>query len=480
MVREGCREVEMVQRNANPDQLQAATAGPAAARAGALAAALQHLRGRRFAEAMAAAEPWVADEDGALLHALALAGTGAAEAAAPALARIARANPGHNHPLQDLLPLLAATDWVPHLRAGLRLLPDDVRLLGLLGAALAQTGPLSEAIAAFQRATALHPGDAGAWSNLGKALSAECRFTEAEAAFGAALRLRPGNAQFEVNRAAMLLKSGRLAEGWAAFRARHSLPGRPPAPPGPRLDRLEGVKNRRILLVQDEGLGDTLQFIRYARLLAARGAVVLAHLPQTLVRLIRTAPGVSAVSSGAILPRYDAWCPIMDLPALFGTTLETIPGGIPYLQADPVPLPPGRKVGVVWAGDPAGLLDRSRSMDPSALEPLRRVPGMTWVSLQYGCPAPNWMLNPMPAVTDFAGTASVVAALDAVVSVDTAVAHLAAAMGKPVLLMDRYDNCWRWLSGRDDSPWYPGLRIIRQTQPDDWSNVIAETAVYSR
>ena len=446
-----------------------------------LRAALALLQGRRFAEAERAAAPWAGDADGRLLHALALAGSGEVAGAAPLLARIAAENPGRDHPVQDLLPLLPPEAGLAHLRAALLLRPDDWRLLTPLGVVLSTVGPMAEAVAAFERVTALRPGDPVAWSNLGKAAAAQCRFAAAEAAFARALVLAPADAQIAYNRAVLLLKAGRLLEGWAAFRARHALPGRPPALPGPPLDTIE-VAGRTVLLIHDEGLGDTLQFIRYAPLLAERGARVVAWMPPALARLIRTVPGVADVVSGRLLPRYDAWCRLLDVPGLFGTTLESIPGGAPYLgpaadrPAEPGAAAPGvREIGLVWAGDPRGLLDRQRSLPVDALTPLGAIDGVRWISLQKDAAAPGWM-RPMPPVQDLADTAAIVGGLDLVVSADTAVAHLAAAMGKPVILLDRYDNCWRWLSGREDSPWYPGLRIVRQTGPGDWAGVIGRVA----
>lgn len=437
----------------------------------ALRRAFTCLQARRFVQAMEAAAPWKDDADGALLYGLALTGSGAVEDAAPILARIAAANPGRNHPVQDLLDLLPHGTGLPHVRAALREMPEDPRLLATLGALLSETGPMAEALDAFARVTRLTPRDPIAWSNLGKALSAECRFEEAEAAFATALLLAPGNARIGYNQAAMLLKAGRFAEGWAAFACRHALPGRPRPLPGARLSHLD-VAGRTVLLQHDEGFGDTLQFIRYATLLAERGARVLAQMPPPLARLIGTVPGIADVVSGPVLPSYDFWCPLLDLPHLFGTTLDTIPGGVPYLRAEPARLPPGRNIGLVWSGDPKGLLDRIRRVPVEALGPLRAIPGVTWVSLQKDVAAPDWMLDPMPGVRDFADTASIVAGLDLVISADTAVAHLAGGLGKRVILLDRHDNCWRWLSGRDDSPWYPGLRIVRQQTPGDWGGVV--------
>ncbi|MBV8912871.1 MAG: tetratricopeptide repeat protein [Acetobacteraceae bacterium] len=439
-------------------------------RADELRTAFAYLQARRFEQALAAARPWAADPQGGLLHALALAGSGAVEEAAPLLARIGAANPAARHPVQDLLGLVPGGAGLAHVRAALRHAPDDPRLLALLGAQLAETGPMAEALAAFRRVAETRPGDAESWSNLGKALAADGRFAEAEAAFATAVRLAPTDPRIAYNRAVMLLKAGRLVEGWAALRVRHALPGRPPPLAGRRLEDLD-VAGRAVLLTHDEGFGDTLQFIRYAPLLAERGARVIAWMPPPLGRVVAAVPGVAKVVTGPALPRFDLWSPLLDVPALFG---DLVPAAVPYLRADaPAPaLPPGRKIGLVWAGDPAGLLDRIRSMPVSALEALRNLPAVRWVSLQKGATAPGWMLDPMKGVRDFADTAAIVAQLDAVVSVDTAVAHLAGGLGKPVLLMDRHDNCWRWLHGREDSPWYPRLRIIRQETPGDWAGVV--------
>ncbi len=361
---------------------------------------------------MAAAARWTQDPAGALLHALALAGSGAVAEAAPLLARIAAAHPAANHPVQDLLPLLPPEAGLAHLRAALQERPDDPRLLACLGAALTETGPMADALAAFRRVTELRPGDAAAWSNWGKALAAEGRFAEADTAFATAARLAPADPRIAYNRAVMLLKAGRHSEGWAALRVRHALPGRPPPLPGPLLRDLD-VAGRTVLLRHEEGFGDTLQFIRYAAPLASRGARVIAAVPAPLQRLLRSAPGVAEVVGPSDLPRYDLWAPLLDVPALFA---DHLPADVPYLRAaQPGPaLPPGRKIGLVWAGDPNGLLDRSRSMPADALLPLRTLPGVTWISLQKDVRPPGWMLDPMPGVRDFADTAAIVAQLDAV------------------------------------------------------------------
>jgi hypothetical protein len=203
--------------------------------------------------------------------------------------------------------------------------------------------------------------------------------------------------------------------------------------------------------------------------------------------------GIAEVAtSGAGLPPFDYRCPVNSLPYVFDTSIETVPADGAYVSADraltaewAARLPPGPRVGLVWAGEPgssdpeARALDRRRNLPFKMLLPLTVTPGVSFISLQTG-PARSQIAggihDPMGAVRDFADTAAIIANLDAVISVDTAVAHLAGAMGKPVFLLDRYDNCWRWLYGRGDSPWYPTLMIFRQAQPDDWLGPVTQAA----
>jgi hypothetical protein len=269
----------------------------------------------------------------------------------------------------------------------------------------------------------------------------------------------------------------------------------------PALSDLPDLAGRTVLAVHEEGFGDTLQFLRYLPLLARRGVRVLMVAPTELTRLLRAVPGIAAVvSDAAELPDYDYHCPFFSLPRAFATTLETIPAAIPYLHADPalaaawaarLPGAEGAlRVGLVWAGQArpwlSGFttLDRRRSMTLADFTPLARIQGVRFVSLQKGTPAreaatppPGLDLHdPMGAAKDFADTAAIIANLDLVISVDTAVVHLAGALGKPVFLLDRYDACWRWLSGRDDSPWYPTLRIFRQKRVGEWGPVMRRVA----
>jgi hypothetical protein len=242
----------------------------------------------------------------------------------------------------------------------------------------------------------------------------------------------------------------------------------------------EDPTGRTILLHAEQGYGDTIHFVRYAPLVARRGARVILAVQAPLLRLLRAVPGVDrVVSIGGALPPFDFVCPLLSLPRLFATTLDTIPPPLPY--ADPFPAGPDApdrlRVGLVWAGNPYFPLDSQRSLPDSALEGLAGIPRVQFYSLQMlksSLPPNLGMIDLMEGVQDFADTAGRLAGLDLVIAVDTAVAHLAATMGKPVWLLSRFRGCWRWLHDRADSPWYPTMRIMRQTRPHDWSGVLAE------
>jgi Flp pilus assembly protein TadD len=467
---------------------------------------------------------------------LAIGARGDDAAAAPVLNRVAQARAGYAHPCADLAQILAAqgkTELVEaQYRACLALTANDLRLRYSLatflrehgegdaavlvlapavachsenaeahdqmGSALAEAGRFAEAAAAFRRAVALDPEQAVFWANLGMMLKVEGDFGASLEAYGQALSLAPDNRQIRVNRAVARLHAEWFAEAWQDEDWVLAEPGRTTLPPEsllPRLSRLPDLSGRTILVVQEEGLGDTLQFLRYLPRLAARGARVVAAVPPVLTRLLRSVPGVADVPDGdAPVPRHDFHCSFNGLPRAFETTLETIPCDVPYLAADPAlarewaaRLPGGEtwRVGLCWAGQArpwlSGFvgLDQRRSTCLATLARLSAIPGVRFFSLQKGPAAqethtaPFDLLDVMDEANDFADTAAIVANLDLVISVDTSVVHLAGAMGKPVFLLDRYDNCWRWLSGREDSPWYPTLRIFRQQQSGDWAPVIA-------
>jgi Flp pilus assembly protein TadD len=506
-----------------------------------LGQAMAALEAGRFREAEAVAGGWVAREpgdlDARLLLGLAIAGRGEAAGAAPLLQAVAEARPGFAHPCRDLArlcpdaPSLVAAQY----RACRALAPTDRKLgyayadflLGcenpaaaaavlrgvletapafgiahnLFGMALYDLGDIAGAVAAFRRATELDPEEAAPWANLGMALKVEGRFDAALAACDRAVARAPGDPQIRLNRAVALLRAGRMTEAWPDYEARMALGGAR-LPMVLLLPAVAGLNlsGRTVLVWHEEGFGDTLQFCRYIRLLAVRGARVVAWVPAELARLFATLDGVAEVLTGTpALPPFDWHCPFFSLPRAFATTLHSIPNHTPYLRAESalaaawaarLPRQGDVRVGLVWAGQARPwvasftALDRRRSTSLATLAPLGAVAGARFVSLQKGPPAaearcpPDGLdvFDPMGGVTDFADTAAIIAALDVVVSVDTAVAHLAAAMGTRVLLLDRYDSCWRWLAGREDSPWYPSLRILRQPASGDWASVVARAA----
>ncbi|MCW2247238.1 tetratricopeptide (TPR) repeat protein [Azospirillum fermentarium] len=351
-----------------------------------------------------------------------------------------------------------------------------------LADAVKGTGDYATACRIYERSLCLDPADAGVWFNRGVTLGDDGRREEAIAAYDRAVALDPARPGPRFNRAHRLLQAGRWPEGWRDWDARLAeavaVPRR-----GRPLWRGEAMAGRTLLLYAEQGHGDGIQFSRYAPLAAARsGARVVMECPPALVRLFRRLPGVDAVYPLEQAPDFDAVAPLMSLPGLFGTTPDTVPP--PVLP--PVPrsaaIPPGRRrVGLVWrSGDDTG--DPRRSLPPEALAPLLAVPGVDWVGLQMGPAAGTvpGLPDGTEGIADFADTAQRMAGLDLMVSVDTAAAHLAGSLGLPLWVLLRHDACWRWLEGRDDSPWYPTARLFRQTVPHAWGPVVESVAAALR
>jgi tetratricopeptide (TPR) repeat protein len=375
--------------------------------------------------------------------------------------------------------------------------PDCAGAFYNRGNVLQELTRLDEALVSFDKALTFKPDYADAFNNRGVALSILGRPAEAEASFRGALHLRPDFADAHNNLAYALLLTGRFEEGWTEhewrWRAKHMSGGlRNFSAP---LWNGEAIGDRVILLHAEQGLGDTLQFCRYVPLIASAARIVL-EVQAPLVRLLSQLPGVMAiVARGDSLPTFDVHCPLLSLPRVIGTTLDTIPASTPYLAADPALAADWRKrlagldgllVGLVWAGGrrlgfpDLVAADRRRSIALDTMEPLRDISGVSFISLQKDGPADQAANPPRGMVLhdftanlhDFADTAALVDGLDLVISVDTSVAHLAGALGKPVWLLNRFDTCWRWLLNRDDSPWYATLRQFRQPSPGDWNSVI--------
>jgi tetratricopeptide (TPR) repeat protein len=382
-------------------------------------------------------------------------------------------------------------------RRAIRLKPDFAEACLNFSGLVIDGGGATEGASLCRRAVVVDPGGTDGHNNLANALSIGGRLAEAEAAFRRALTADPANAQAHYNLASVLLKRGRLIEGWAEYEWR--LVTEAALATGERFDRptWDGgpLDGRTILLWAEQGHGDVIQFCRYAPLVAARGGRVVLRVYPPLVRLLSSLDHVAeVVAVDAPLPPFDCQISLMSLPHRFATDLDSIPAGAPYLRANPVAVAmwrnrlaslPGRKVGVVWAGDPrprqrgAHLLDRRRSLPLSAFAGLAEIAGVRLVSLQKGAPADQARPPPFPLfdatgeLADFADTAALVDALDIVVTVDTAIAHLAGALGKSVWILSRFDGCWRWLDGRDDSPWYRTARLFRQDAPGDWGPALA-------
>ncbi len=387
--------------------------------------------------------------------------------------------------LQQGKPLAAAV-W---LQKALRLKPDVAELHGNLGMALAEQGKPAEAEACYRQALRLKPDYAGAYSELGVALADQGRVTEALACYQQALCLKPDYAEVHINLAYACLLRGDFEAAWSEYEWRWKCRDSSPPPFQQPLWDGSSLQGRTILLFAEQGLGDTLHFIRYAPLVKRTGATVIVQCQGRLLRLLGTCAGIDRlVPEGADPPRFDVQAPLLSLPRIFRTTLATIPAKIPYLSADresracwqePLSGVQDFKVGIAWQGSAEHKRDRQRSVPLLAFAPLADVPGVRLVSLQTG-PGREQLsdqadrlavLDLADQLEDFADTAALMSHLDLLITVDTAVAHLAGALGVPVWVALPLVPDWRWLLEREDSPWYPSMRLFRQTSLGDWAGV---------
>ena len=379
-------------------------------------------------------------------------------------------------------------------RRALALEPNSPTARNNLGIALTDQGRLAEAIKSFRWTIAINPDFAEAHFNLGKALQSQGNTSEALAEYRQAIALRADYADAHLAEAFLLLVTGDLAHGFREFEWRWRLADKVPRGFTQPLWQGEPLDDKTILLHAEQGFGDIVMMLRYAPLVAARGGRVVIEVPRHLERMTaRLAGGPFAiVVAGAALPSFDLHCPLMSLPLAFGTTLDTVPAMIPYFTAAPeaavrwrtwFSTAAGMKVGLVWAGSPLHKNDRMRSIELERLVPLIETAGVSWHSLQVGPhagdlarlasgPLRDRVTDLAPDLSDFAETAAAIANLDLVITVDTAVAHLAGALGKPVWIMLPFDPDFRWLLGRGDSPWYPSARLVRQETPGDWDGVV--------
>ncbi|KAB8042198.1 tetratricopeptide repeat protein [Janthinobacterium aquaticum] len=367
---------------------------------------------------------------------------------------------------------------------------DDVHLLQNLGVVLMRLRRSADAERVMQRVVLLAPELAAGWSNLGALYAAMQRETAAERCYRHAITLDASYAKARYNLSYLLLRQGRWPEGWQMLESRGQASNFADYFAFPRWHG-QPLAGSTILICPEAGMGDMLMLCRYAPLLKAMGAArisLLCHAP--LARLLRGAAGIDEVMAiGEPVPStgWDWWLPVLSLPGLCGTTLETIPAELPYLQlpANAEAREPGAKlrIGLAWKGNPRHENDGERSLASlDMLAPLGQVAGVEFFSLQKGagenevCSAISFVSGGA-ALGDMADTAALIAGLDLVISVDTAVAHLAGALGKPCwLLLPDYLCDWRWLAGRNDSPWYPTMRLFRQPAFGGWEALIAHVA----
>ena len=388
------------------------------------------------------------------------------------------------------------------LGAALALQPDSLALHGAWCALLTATRGFEAARAAYLEALLRFPAQALLHYNYGVLCSRNGRKDIALDAYARAASLDPDLHLARLNLALDLFILGRYREGGAIYESRWELSSALAGVYGfPRTSQWQGgpLDGKSLLLWAEQGFGDTLQMIRYVPAVAARGAAsVHVRVPAPFLRLFRQVPGVTSwisESAAADRTRFDLQCPLMSLPFVFGATVDTVPAAIPYLAADPYltttwrqflgPPRTATRVGLVWSSGAwggGGMAEErgEKSIPLAALAPFAGLDGIDWISLQVdpargelACGAHGFELADTGArIKDFADTAAVIENLDLVVSVDTSTAHLAGAMGKPVLMLLKHGSGMFWLLERDDSQWYPTLRIVRQSVPGQWAEVV--------
>jgi tetratricopeptide (TPR) repeat protein len=405
--------------------------------------------------------------------------------------------------------------------------PDFAEAHNDLGNSHKHLGDRAAAVAAYRRAVQLKPALAAAHLNLGGALLQEDRWDEAESHFREALarqpslaeaalgvgytselrgerttamenyrraiELQPDLAEAHFNLALQLLAAGDWKRGWHEYEWRWRLAevsAERLHPPGPLWDG-SSLAGRTLLLYTEQGFGDSIQFVRFASLLSKQAREVILRCPDPLVRLFQSLEGIRVVRQGDPLPPYDLRCPLLSVPGMLGTTAASVPAGIPYLFADPQAadtwasrMADGAselRVGLAWASDPNNFIAKLKSLQLSDLQGFGGLP-VTFYSLQKGAgadqagdPPPGMRIVDLAReLRDFADTAALVANLDLVITIDTAVAHLAGAMGKPVWTFVHFPAVWRWMPESTRTRWYPTMRLYRQRRPHEWTPVLEQ------
>ncbi|MCA3270694.1 MAG: tetratricopeptide repeat protein [Roseomonas sp.] len=391
---------------------------------------------------------------------------------------------------QALLALGRPSDGLCAIDRALKINPELAEVHLWHSTTLILLGQPEKALLAAETARSLAPKDASAHRGYGFALGNLNRLEEAMVSYDHALTLQPDERESLWNRALALLVLGRFEEGWLAYEYRNlrhkTLAAR--KYPKPLWWGKEPLKDQRLYIYWEQGLGDTIQFARYALLAAAAGAKVAFSVQGPLLRLFKGfEPDVTVIGQNEAPTEFDLHCPLLTLPLAFGTRLETIPAlENGYLTAPPEDvarwdqrLPAGRRIGLVWSGSQMHANDANRSLALAKMAPLFQ-PGDVWVSLQKEVRDADRtaleasdILDVSAELGDFADTAALISSLDLVISVDTSVAHLAGALGKPTWVMVPFAPDFRWLLDREDTPWYPKMRLFRQSRAGDWDGVIA-------
>ena len=364
---------------------------------------------------------------------------------------------------------------------------DDTGKLYNLGNALGALDRAEDAVDCYRSALEADPENTDALNNLAAACKDLGRLDEARECYRRALSFEPDSVDLHWNHSLVLLQSGDFAEGWREYEWRWRTPSfarflRDFEPP---LWEGGDLSGKTILVHAEQGFGDAIQFVRYAPMVAARGGRVVLECRPGLERLFAGTDGVAeVVTLDAPLPPFDVHIPLMSLPRVFATELDTIPAAVPYLSVpadaeagDEIQGATGLKVGIVWVGSPTRPDNDKRSCEPCHFAPLMGIPGTSFFSLQVGEFADGFRelegraVDLSPGLGDFADTAAAVQALDLVISVDTAVLHLAGALARPAWGALSFPTGFLWMGGRDDSPWYPTMRLFRQDAPADWEPV---------
>jgi Flp pilus assembly protein TadD len=355
---------------------------------------------------------------------------------------------------------------------------------------LSELGRFDQAIVCCQAALDICPTRAAAYNTMGNALQGQARLQEALDCYKKALETQPDFPEAHVGKAMALLRAGDYLQGWQECEWRWQCREFSPHRRHFTQPLWNGeVRGECVLLLHEEqGLGDILQFIRYAPWIAERVGRVIAMCPPELASLVQTVAGIDSVQRpDSPLPRFDLHAPLLSLPRIFKTTLQTVPANVPYLAvprrfALPQPASAGRqpKVGLAWAGNPRHRSDRHRSLSIRQLLPIFDLSGIAYYSLQVGPRAaelaaigrPDAVIDLSPQLREFGDTAAAIQEMDLVIAVDTAVAHLAGALNKPVWTLLAFVPDFRWMLGREDSPWYPSMRLFRQSAWGQWDVVI--------